>query len=136
MPKTTYKLSASLERKSAPPKITQPRAFALNTDRRGTIDRKKLPVEEGSTKKTFKSRPMPSFPEPTSPQRSSRSFEFKGTYCLDSISLMTTLLVCRIHTAYEYAREKVSPTFEATRQLRSKSNHTTSLPLINRLITI
>ena len=70
-----------MERKSAPPKITQPKVFNLNTDRRGALDRKKLSLEVAEpTKKGFKSRAMPSFPSPPSPVRSSRSIDFKGKY--------------------------------------------------------
>ena len=65
LPKTTY-TTHCMERKSAPPKITQPIGFNLNTDRRGAIDRRKLPIET-EAKVVFKSRPMPSFPSPGSP---------------------------------------------------------------------
>jgi len=64
LPKTTHMVYCG-ERKSAPPKITQPKAFALSTDRRGSVQRTKLPIE--APQKTFKSRPMPQFPEPPSP---------------------------------------------------------------------
>ena len=75
LPRTTYNVHC-MERKSAPPKITQPKVFNLNTDRRGAIDRKKLSID--IKKPSFRSRPMPSFPEPGSPQRSTRSIEFRG----------------------------------------------------------
>jgi len=85
LPKSTYHMNHGLERWSAPPKmITKPKAFNLNTDRRGTIDRSKLPIEM-PPKKSFKSRPMPVFPDPPSPQRSSRSYEFKGKTDLTNI---------------------------------------------------
>ena len=91
MPKTTYK-AWSLERKSAPPKMTQPKIFNLNTERRGAMDRKKLVIENPkSAAQGFKSRPMPSFPDPPSPQRSSRSFQFQGktiNYCPSSHLLL------------------------------------------------
>jgi len=70
-------MSKSLERKSAPPKMTQPKGFNLNTERRGNFDRKNLHIENPKlTGAGFKSRPMPSFPDPPSPTRSSRSFQF------------------------------------------------------------
>lgn len=75
LPKSTYNVHC-MERKSAPPKITQPKEFNLNTDRRGAIERSKLSIE--CPRKSFKSRAMPSFPSPPSPVRSSRSIEFKG----------------------------------------------------------
>lgn len=95
LPRTTYMVHC-MERKSAPPKITQPKCFNLNTDRRGAIDRKNLSIE--LKKPVFKSRPMPSFPEPSSPQRSTRSIDFKGKYKSQSMTLVSFLSEFKLHT--------------------------------------
>jgi len=101
LPKTTYSTHC-MERKSAPPKITQSVGFNLNTDRRGSIERKKLSIE---SKKAFKSRPMPSFPAPGSPQRSACSTLFKGK----STFLLSNLRINRLEfTLHTNLRERKS----------------------------
>ena len=76
LPRTTYSTHC-MERKSAPPKITRPKTFNLSTERRGAVAKLRISSEE-PTVKQFKSRPMPSFPDPGSPQRSTRSIAFSG----------------------------------------------------------
>ena len=62
------------ERYSAPPKITQPKAFNLSTERRS---RPKLEIKDIKVHQ-FKARAMPSFAKPNSPIKSTMSIEFKG----------------------------------------------------------
>ena len=77
------------ERYSAPPKMTKPEGFDFKTDMRAKQPRLRLEITQEPVQ--FKAREMPNYPEPQSPQKSSKSFfDFKG------MSLFVNNCECRI----------------------------------------
>ena len=67
-----------IERNSAPARITKQKGFNLSTEQRARLPRKQTEVKEEIEVIKFKARQMPSFPKPSSPQKSQKNFEFKG----------------------------------------------------------